>query len=1227
MPDTRPQDRPGSCAVFLATSENLGLSTTLRNTADILAEGNRSVLLVDGRPGATGGATVPEPGPGRVATVARTTPHAFAALGDDPVAARYDHILIEAPVPDAPGAVEPGLLVDFADAIVVCFALTAWSIDGAAALAEDLSGRRRAGLPVRLLALGLKSDPAVRDRLREGRERVRRKFSPLARARGESMFPFLEIPYNPLYQDSRSLAVETEGAGTVTGLRPAYERLADWLLAHRTTRPTAATIVHFPRHAPWAAWLRERLAEQGVRTELRRGDIYTGESPEPGRALLFLAPGDADDTLRAQIGALNHTDVRIVLVDEPFPEAEAAHHERIDLRETSEDEALQALYAGLGLGPARPGEGSAAARFPRLPAATNVAPRNRGFVDRDDLLTALEERLRTAGREGAGLVLHGPGGWGKSETARELCHRYGPGYDVVWWVRAWGRERIRRGLRPLSALLCAPEERRGAAPEDDGVARLLTRLSRPGTDSPSWLIVYDGVEDPADLEGLTPVPHERGHVLITSRSLPAERQQDGRPPYLAAFPLGPLTVAEAHLLLSERVAELTAEQAQQVGSVVGFVPLALQMAARCLAEKVAAHHRDDHMSRETSIRAAVADLCAAYRTAKTELLAETDGVSPVAVMVRVAREIAAGTPGAAAWRNESTERDALGWLLNAASLLTGRGMGLDLLRSRRILSELAGDDLAGPEQPPAGALRPRHPDEVQLPDEHMVSVALWSLAQVGLLDVDFDNRDQPLAQHHALRDVIRNGMSPTDRAHIESVLRGVLAEYRRQDEDLPPGWAREVYSLRLWEDTRPRVRRSLLRHLQALASRGEAADLARLLDIADRARACWRHEGDEHNPEYLRLLNLTAQAHRLSGAYGKSRELAQEALRGHRRLLGLMHPRTLLSADSYAATLRRLGRFDDALMQSRPTLEGLTLLLGPQHPATVQVQHNLALTEALTGRIVAALGRVLEHFRYRQAVGGQDDPDAWLSADLLAYLYRATGQDGESQDLLRQRLRRHGDTWDRERLRTEVGLAISERRLADGFPAAKDPRYGFEMAYERDQRALEKYVRRFGADRYDTLRCRFSLAADLHALGKAEDAEQQARAIGEALAALFGTAHPCTALSDVRHGVYLRATGDLEQAEAKGRSALDRLTRKLGLAHPWIAAAENSLAATLAAAGRTEEAAAVAGAALARLRDLGAARRPDGRRVRAHHAWLTGTERARPVPASGFDIDLELPGL
>ncbi|MFF4105314.1 FxSxx-COOH system tetratricopeptide repeat protein [Streptomyces sp. NPDC001903] len=1228
MPDANPQRHAGSFAVFYTTSENLGLSTTLRNAADILAEGNRSVLLVDGRPGASGdGAAVPEPGAGQVAAVGRCAPRELTALFDDPVAARYDHVLIEAPVPAAPGDEAPGRLVEFADALVVCFALTAWSIDGAAALAEELSGRR-ADRPVRLLTLGLKSDIGVHDRLREGRERVRRKFSALALARGAAEYPFLEIPYNPLYLDSRSLAVETEDAGSVVGLRPAYEQLADWLRARREARLTEATVVHSGRHVAWAAWLRDRLGERGVRTELRRVDTYTGERPGTGTALLFLSPGDADDALLAQIGALSHTDVRIVLVDEAFPNAEASHHERIDLRDTTEDEALRILYSGLGLGPGRPREGATGARFPRLPEITNITSRRGGFTDRDDLLTSLEEQLREAGRDGAALVLHGPSGWGKSETARELCHRHGPGYDVVWWVRSWDPQRLRRSLIRLAGRLGTAEDRLGAVAAEGDISPLLNRLSRPDTEN-SWLIVYDGATDPAELNGLLPIPHERGHVLVTSRVSPArDEPDDTRPPYLTSCAMPAMTQAESCDLLSERLPELTTDHAQQVAGIVDFVPLPLQLAARCLAERAASHRREDHMTPDAAARAAVADLLAQYRAGKTELLGEsaTGAVSSLAVMVHVARQFARFTPGAAAWRTERPAADALDWLLQAASLLTGRGMGLELLRSRRLLSELARDDSSGP-LPPDGDGGVRHPDQVQLPDEHMVSVALWALAQVGLLDVEFDRRDQPLTQHHALRDLIRGGMDAEARERIESVLRGVLAEYVRQDEDLPPDWAREVYSLRLWEDDRPRVRRSLLRHLQALGARAESTDLARLLDIAGRAREAWWTDGDEPTPEYLRLLNLTARAHRLAGAYDTSRALSREALRGHRRLLGLVHPRTLLSADSHAATLRALGRFQDALMELRPSVEGLTLLLGRQHPATVQVEHNLALNEALTGRVAAALGRVQERFRYQQAVKGKDDPAAWAEADLLAYLYRAMGRDGEARDLLRQRLRRHGDVWDGARLRTEVGLAVSERRLADGFPAAKDPRYGYEMAHERDLRALKLYVSRFGADRIDTLRCQFSYAADLHALGKADEAELQARLCGNSLAERFGVAHPYTALSDVRHGVYLRATGDLASAEATGRHSLTRLAFKLGQAHAWVAAAENSLAATLAAAGQTEEAAELARSALDRLRDLGIAHRPDGRRVKAHHARLTASGTSRPVPQSGFDIDLELPGL
>lgn len=1222
MPDANAPENPSLFAVFLATSENLGLSTTLRNTADVLAEAGRSVLLVDGR-GRAPATALPPPVRGEVRAVVVEGGDRLTALGDDPVALSYDHVLIEVPVPDTPEAAASAGVSAFADALVFCFAMTAWSIDGAAALAEDLASRRTRQ-PPRLLTLGLKSDVGVHDRLREARERARRRFAPLAPAGGPRDVPLLEIPYNPLYQDSRSLAVEAEEAGTVAGLRPYYERLADWLRARRLTRLTHATVVHSARHAGWAAWLCDRLAAKGVRAELRRSDTYTGERPDHGSALLLLAPDDTDDPLLAQIGALSHTDVRVVLVDESFPHPEAAHHERVDLRRADEGEALALLYASLGLGAPEQGPRPATdVLFPRLPETADLAPRNRAFTGRDGLLTTLDEQLRAAGAAGSCLVLHAPTGFGKSEAALEHCHRQGPGYDIVWWLRSWDRPTAERALVRLAGRLRTPEDHPGA-PAEETVSRLLARLSRPDSDIGTWLLVYDGAARPDDLNGLLPVPHADGHVLITSRERPRTPPGDDsdRPPYLAALAMPTLTRDESRVLLTDLVPQLTAGQADQVAGVLDRLPHALTVAGHCLAERTALHHRDDHLAPDAAARAAVTDLLDAFRTHKTALLRTADSAPSLDVMVRVARDFAHSTVGAAAWQAESPDRDALDWLLNAASLLTGRGMGLELLRSRRILSELGRDDDA--DQPAVT----RHPDDVQLPDEHMVGVALWSLSRVGLLDIDFD-RDRPLAQHHALRDLIRARMDPDERRHIEGVLRGALAEHTPSaHQSLPAGWAREIHALRLWEDPRPRVRRALLRHLGALGQRAESADLDRLLDIAGRARTHWHSAGDEQSPEYLRLLNFVARAHRLRGDYDTSRRLAQDALRGHRRLLGLIHPRTLLSADSYAATLRALGRFEDALLEVRPALEGLTLLLGPQHPATLQVEHNLALTETLTGRVPAALSRVQNRFRHGLAV---DDPAVWDEADLLAYLYRWVGRDSESRDLLRLRLHRLGTSPSSSavRLRTQIGLAISERRIAGGFPAVKDPRYGYELALQRDRQALDTYLRRFGADRYDTLRCRFSYAADLHALGKTEEAEQHARQSADAVAQLFGVAHPYTALCQVRLGVYLRdsAPGRLTEAEAAQRGAVGLLGHRLGRAHPWVAAAENSLAVTLAEAGRTDEAVALSHTVLGRLRDLGLADRPDGRRVRAHHEHLTDPATSRPRPASGYDIDLELPGL
>ncbi|MEU1004107.1 FxSxx-COOH system tetratricopeptide repeat protein [Streptomyces tibetensis] len=1208
MPDIHAADRSGRFALFCSTAENLGVSTTVHNVADLLAAGNRSVLIVDGRAtGTPGGAPLPAPEPGRIHSAARPDAASLLALTSDPRALSYDHVLVEAPLPDAIGAPAEGRLGSLADSLVLCFAMTAWSIDGAAALAEQMSGSR-SDRPVRLLALGLKSNVESHDRLRGARERVRRKFGPLTRASRTSEVAFLEIPYHPLYLDTRQLAVESEPEGSVTGLRPYYERLADWLRNRRPLPLSRVTLVHSQRHAPWAAWLEDQFRRGGIRTELRALDAYSGDRPAPGTALLFLSPADMDHAALAQLAALSHPDVRIVLADEPFPDPGAAHHERIDLRGTDEDEAVRRLYAGLGLGAPPPTDGTPGARFPRLPAVTNVAPRYSGFVGRDDVLGGLLEELHAAGRDHTPLVVHAASGWGKSEIVRELCHRFGSAYDVVWWVRSWEIPRARRGLTRLAGRLDLVTTGDGASPA------LFEHLSR--TDTQSWLLVYDGVDSPDGLRELLPIPHTRGHVLITSRSAPAT-------PGMAAFALPPMSPGECRAVLGERLAEIDEEQAQRVGQVLGFVPLALRIAALCLAERAAAHRRDDSMGDQAAARAAVAYLLAEYRTAQQALLEQEGTAPPVSVMVRVARQTVLYTPGAAAWRAESRTSDALGWLLNAASLLTGRGMGLELLRSRRILSELARDDSAD------GAPVRRIPADTRMPDEHMVSVALWALSRVGLLEVDFDRPDQPLGQHHAVRDALRAGMEPAERAHIEQVLRGTLAEYTPdEDRGLSADWAREVYSLRLWEDHRPRVRRSLLRHLNALSQRGETADLARLLDISERAQASWAPvDDDDPSPEYLRLLNFTARAHRLTGAYEPARRLSEQALRGHRRLLGPLHPRTLLSADSYGANLRSLGRFSDALFQARPVLEGLTLLLGPQHAATVQAEHNLAFTEALSGRAPDALARLLARFRYRQSVGGEDDPAVWRSADLLAWVYRTLGRDAESQDLLRQWLHRHGDIATGTRLNIELGLAVSERRITYNSARSHERVYGYEKALERDRRVLAESTGRFGAGHLDTLRCRFSLAADLHALGKHDEAEHEARLCGRALESTLGAWHPYAALAGVRHAVYLRASGAVEDAEAIGRAALNLLSDRLGDSHAWVSAAENSLAATLAAAGRPGEATRLVESALRRLRDLDMGHRPDGRRVGAHHAWLTSRATGPTAPARDFDIDLELPGI
>ncbi len=140
-----------------------------------------------------------------------------------------------------------------------------------------------------------------------------------------------------------------------------------------------------------------------------------------------------------------------------------------------------------------------------------VPPRIAGFTGRADELDRLDailtqERPAAVTQVGRAAV-QGLGGVGKTTLAVEYANRFRGLYDGVWWE-------TRAGL--MTSLAALAIELEVASPEEADIEKAaratLRRLAEQGD---IWLLVYDNVASPEEIDGLLPAAGAR--ALITSR--------------------------------------------------------------------------------------------------------------------------------------------------------------------------------------------------------------------------------------------------------------------------------------------------------------------------------------------------------------------------------------------------------------------------------------------------------------------------------------------------------------------------------------------------------------------------------------------------------------------------------------------------------------------------------------------------------------------------------------
>jgi MinD-like ATPase involved in chromosome partitioning or flagellar assembly/tetratricopeptide (TPR) repeat protein len=1106
------------------------------------------------------------------------------------------------------------------DDLVVCFTLSDQSIDGAAGVARLIDNRTVEETPIRILPVPMRIDEGEKERVERGRAAARARFQDLPKqlftVQPAKYWGSIEIPYRAFYAYEEVLATFGDAPGLPNTVLDACERLAKELTQGKVQAlpemPEAlrtTTLAKFVRKDTakradfrfqvwyaiedqmWADWVRYLLDRAGYQVAMSRIDGEDESSGAPkehangsGGPQLVMVPLLTPHFLLAARSDEIWGTVSMSELANPRPRtaglrlgtvppgAPAGHSLPLDLTSPTldaagavdllvrhvggEDEAAALAKAAL--------DDKAAPRFPGTRPAVNLVSlqsRNSDFTGRADELVTLRETLvkRTVAEPTSGTqALHGLGGVGKSQLAREYAYRYMADYDLIWWIPSEDPALITTELAVLAERLGI----RASLSESDAAKAVVGALAQ-GTPYSRWLLIFDNAEDPGKIKEF--LPGGEGHVIITSRSQVWSREA-------TELQVEDFSPEESIAHLSRRVPNITEAEAGQLAEVLGGLPLAVEQAAAFLELS--------SMSVEGYI-----DLLRDYPDTMFGEAPPADYPMSIAATFAVSLE-----------RLEA-EWPAARRLLQMSVFLGPEPFSQKLLhKSPEMLAALSARD-----------------ERLRRGGAPMLGRISHAIRSLSLAKVD--GRKDTIQVHRMVQARLRMLMTDQEQADIRTEVQLVLAGQRPQGGEVEDPENRQHF-----ERIRPHLAACSAESSEYPEVRQLMIDLVRLhwrngdyvlgRNEADRIDAIWSRQLGEENEQTLALRTIRANFLRDLGEYGPSFALDERTWKTQVRLFGEEDPSTLVTARGMAGGMRALGRYQDALERDLKTYEALTANLLEEDRQVLNMTNNLAIDYRLIGNSKKA-----QEFDERTEVNRRQvlGPEHERTLQSQLYLARDKRDSGELRDAAAD-LERLLDTFRRikgddhpETLRTAKSLAVSLRVLGH-----------FEKAATLSNDTYARFLKRYGKDSPDTWQCALNVAADdwcaghhVEALRRAEeiwdrfiralgrlhpnalacsdnvavylrtpDATTQSRelsaALGEEATAHFtqslGPNHPFTMCAEVNWANARAELGDLAAAEASERSCLVRLAKQMGEDHPDTHACRSNLAVTLKALGQADEA-------------------------------------------------------
>ena len=684
----------------------------------------------------------------------------------------------------------------------------------------------------------------------------------------------------------------------------------------------------------------------------------------------------------------------------------------------------------------RAGPAGVPARAVAWPARTGaVPPLAEAFTARTDSMPGAEAVLvpgavvaLVPGREGAGHA----DGWlrscGKTQLAAYLAGALWQTLkiELLAWVNASSRASVLAGYVEAAGRLGLDH----GGDAEPVAARFLGWL---GSTARPWLVVLDGLQDPADLDGLLP-GGPAGRVLLTAADAGAAAGW----PQAAMVTVPAFSPREAMAYLFDR---LTTDPEQRSG-------------AYDLAEDL--RGEPSALAQAGAVMADSGTGCRNYQRyfdRQRERLRAAAGREPTAAAVTwtlsadYAEEL---LPGGGTWP-----------LLVLAALLDSHGIPPAVLTSRATCQYLA----------ETGTGAPPGPQHAQSAVQALENAGLVCAGPVVRVSIPLQAAARAAASADLLGRAVRAAADgvleawPHDepRSALAAQMRACAASLLRHAGDtlwdggschrvlLAAGQSLSTARLTgpaaaWWREVAVRCERLLGRdHPDTLIAAGQLADA--LLAAGQHADAVhcaqWALDGRDRvlgpgHPAAIAARICLGRALAASGEPGKALQVLREAAARSERAHGNADPQALAVLDEYAAAFLAAGDPAAAVRFRKRSLAGREQLHGQADPATLAAALRLAAACLAAGDAKTAVSHYKRVLSAREQALGPDDPDTLAARASLAAAYDAAGQ---------------------------IANALHEHQLA-----------------------CAGYERVLGPDHPLTLACRADLASAYHAAGQLGDA-------------------------------------------------------------------------------------------------------------------------------------------